>query len=243
VDHLEVDEAWTFVGKKRGNLHVEEKGNPELGDQYLWYALDNDTKLVPSFLVGKRSADNARRLMMDLASRLVMPNPFDSDPHAFAGGGYTPATQISTDGFAAYPEAVDLAFGPYVRYGQLIKDYRNADQPGRYAPPEMIHAERRNIRGIEQLWSICTSHVERANLTVRTFVKRFTRLTVAFSKKLANLQAAVGMYFAYYNFCWRPRHTDRSGQAGRLRPTPAMMAGVVDNLWTVERLYDEAMGA
>ena len=117
---------------------------------YLWTALDKNTKLVASFLLGKRSADNARRLMMDLRGRLVMPKPHQSDPHAYKAGGYLHVTQISTDGSQGYPEAVDLAFGPYAKYGQIIKDYRNADQPGRYAPPEMVGTERKGIFGIRE---------------------------------------------------------------------------------------------
>ena len=130
--HVEIDEIWTFVFKKQGRLQVEEKAERfDIGDVYLWTCLDKYTKLVPSFVVGKRSADNARRLMVDLRGRLVMPSPHASDAHAYQQGGYLRITQISTDGFAAYPKAVDLAFGPYVKYGQIIKDYRNADQPGR----------------------------------------------------------------------------------------------------------------
>lgn len=137
--HIEVDEIWTFVYKKQGRLQVEEKAERfDIGDVYLWTCLDQDTKLVPAFVVGKRSADNARRLMVDLRERLVMPGPQESD-HI----GYVRITQISTDGFAAYPEAVDLAFGPYAKYGQIIKDYRNVDQPGRYAAPEMVGTERK----------------------------------------------------------------------------------------------------
>ena len=104
--------------------------------------------------------------------------------------------------FPAYPEAVDLAFGAYAKYGQIIKDYRNANQPGRYAPSEMVGTERKGVYGISESEerTICTSHVERHNLTIRTLMKRFTRLSLGFSKKLENLEAACAMFLAYYNF-------------------------------------------
>ena len=167
-----------------------------------------------------------------------MPNPHASDAHNFEAGGYRAALQISTDGFPAYPEAVDLAFGPYVRYGQIIKEYRNANIA--YTPSEMVGTVRRGISGIDADCerSICTSHVERNNLTIRTFMRRFTRLSLGFSKKLDCLAASVGMFAAYYNFVWRTRHTDRSGMSGRRRPTAAMMAKVTDHLWSFEELYN-----
>ncbi len=184
---------------------------------------------------------SARRLMKDLAGRLVMPKPHESDPHAYQTRDYLHITQISTDGFAAYPEAVDLAFGPYAKYGQIIKDYRNADQPGRYAPPEMVATERKGIFGINEYEerSICTSHVERHNLTIRTLMKRFTRLSLGFSKKLENLEAACAMFLAYYNFVWRTRDAEE----GRTRLPAAMAAGVVDTLWRFEDLFDAVMGS
>lgn len=235
--HLEIDEMHTFVAKRQVNLKVEDRDNPQIGAQYLWYAIDKDTKLIPSFRVGKRSADNARRLLVDLRNRLALPSPHESDAHGYKDGGYVPTLKISTDGLAAYPEAVDLAFGPYVKYGQLIKDYRNADMPGKYSPGEIVKADRRPIFGFIKPWEICTSHIERSNLTVRTFVRRFTRLSIGFSKKLENLIAACALNFAYYNFCWRSRYSDSSGKRGRRRPTAAMMAGVVDTLWTMDELY------
>ena len=137
--HVEVDEIWTFVEKKQGRLDAGGEGRAVRHRRRVPLdRLDQNTKLVASFVVGKRSADNARKLMVDLAGRLVMPKPHASDPHGYQAGGYVHITQISHDGFPAYPEAVDLAFGPYAKYGQIIKDYRNADQPGRYAPPEMV---------------------------------------------------------------------------------------------------------
>jgi IS1 family transposase len=244
LQHVEVDEIWTFVEKKQGRLTPDEKAERyDIGDVYLWTALDKHTKLVPCFVVGKRSADNARKLMVDLAHRLVVPNPHASDPHHYAAGGYVRITQISTDGFSGYPEAVDLAFGPYVKYGQIIKDYRNVTQPGRYAPPEMVGTERKGVYGITEAEerTICTSHVERHNLTIRTLLKRFTRLSLGFSKKLENLEAACAMFLAYYNFCWRTRYPDYSGKPGKRRPPAAMLAGVTDHVWKFDELFSNAM--
>jgi hypothetical protein len=118
----------------------------DIGDVYLWTAVDAETKLIPTFLLGKRSADNARRFMVDLRSRLASEaKPHASDDHAFEKGRYQPITQISTDGFAAYPEAVDLAFGPYVKYGKIIKEYRNATMA--YTPSEMVGTKREGVTG------------------------------------------------------------------------------------------------
>ncbi len=235
LDHLEIDEMWTFVAKKQARLTVDEKAERhDIGDVYLWTCLDANTKLVAAHLVGKRSADNARRLMRDLASRLVFPKPHDSDAHAYQAARQIYITQISTDGFAAYPEAVDLAFGGHAKFGTLIKEYRNAGM--QYDPSEMVGTQRRPIVGGISPWSICTSHVERHNLTVRTLMKRFTRLSLGFSKKLENLEAAVAVFLCYYNWCWRTRDAEN----GRLRTPAAMRAGVVDSLWSFERLYDEA---
>ena len=230
--------------KKQSRLTLDERATRhDIGDIYLWTVLDTETKLIPTFAVGKRSADNARRLMMDLSGRLNRPLPHQSDSHAFHKGAFPLTCQISTDGFTGYPEAVDLVFGPYVKYGQIIKEYRNATLP--YTPSEIVGTQRRPIYRMteQEQWSICTSHVERNNLTLRTFLKRFARLSLGFSKKLENLAAAISMYVAYYDFVWRTRYDDDSGQAGRLRPTAAMMAGVTDHLWTFEELFNRAMGA
>ena len=242
--HVEVDEIWTFVEKKQGRLSPEEKAvRFDIGDVYLWTALDKYTKLVASFVVGKRSADNARKLMVDLAKRLVFPTPYASDPHDYQAGGYVHITQISSDGFQGYPEAVDLAFGAYAKYGQIIKDYRNATQPGRYAPPEMVGTERKGVFGMNPFEerTICTSHVERHNLTTRTLMQRFTRLSLGFSKKLENLEAACAMFLAYYNFCWRTRYPDDSGKPGKRRPPAAVLAGITDHVWKFDELFEAAM--
>jgi IS1 family transposase len=229
LDHLETDEMWTFVQKKQARLTTEEREErSDIGDVYLWYSIDQTTKLVPTFLLGKRSADNARRFMRQLAGCLNMPTTgHASDRHAFLTGRYEPITQISTDGFPAYPEAVDLAFGPYAKFGTIVNDYKNALLP--YTPSEIIGTKRRAVFSMtpSEERSICTSHVERHNLTVRTFMKRFTRLALGFSKKIENLESACALHFAYYDFCWRP---------GEMRITPAMAAGITDRLWSFDDL-------
>lgn len=239
LTHLQFDEQWTFVRKKQSRLTMTEREEcSHLGDIYLWTCIDEKTKLLPSFAVGKRSADNARRFMMDMAERLERPKPHASDAHAFGIGEFRPIVQISTDGFAGYPEAVDLAFGPYAKYGTIIKEYRNANMT--YTPSEMVGSKRTGIRGIGKSESntICTSHVERLNGTQRLFLKRLNRLTLCFSKKLENLEASFAMFAAYYNFCWRTR---KPGKSGRRRPTAAMMAGVSTSLWTFDDLFNAAM--
>jgi hypothetical protein len=163
-------------------------------------------------------------------------------PQDWWNTAFDKVVQISTDGFKAYPEAVDLAFGPYCKFGTIIKDFRNADRPpGNYSPAQIISVERKARFGMreDEMDTICTSHVERNNLTTRTFMKRFARLSLGFSKKLENLAAATAVHFANYNFCWRPRHEDWSGKAGRLRPTPAMMAGITKRLWKFDDLFSE----
>ena len=175
LKHVEIDEIWTFVQKKQGHLTEIEKDDIEIGDIYLWVALDQDTKLIPSFILGKRTSNMAHTFVLDLASRVVLPKPHDSDAHAYRKEGYQRKIQISSDGYYPYPSAIELAFGPYADYGQIIKNYRPSDQPGRYGPPIMIEADRKPIFGNIEPKTICTSHVERNNLTIRTFMRRFTR--------------------------------------------------------------------
>jgi len=235
LTHLQFDEQWTYVQKKQARLTIDERAeSAEIGDIYLWTAIDQKTKLLPSFLLGKRSADNARRFMMDVAGRLVFPNAHASDAHAFNPGGYLAVVQISTDGFAGYPEAVDLAFGPYVKYGTIIKEYKNATM--QYTPNEMVGTKRTGIRGINgrQQRTICTSHIERLNGTQRLFLKRLNRLTLCFSKKLENLEAAFAIFAASYNFCWQTR---KPGKSGKKRPTAAMMAGLAGHVWSFDELF------
>ncbi len=239
LNHVQCDEIWTFVAKKQSRLTINERAERhDVGDMYVWTSLDTETKLIPAFIVGKRSADNARKLMTTLADRLAWPQPHQSDDQSYTRPGYRPIIQISTDGFQGYPEAVDLAFARYAKFGVIIKDFRNAILP--YTPSEIVGTKRRAVFGMSEAEerTICTSHIERNNLTIRTFLKRFTRLSLGFSKKLANLQAACSVFFAYYNYVWRTRFDDNSGQSGRLRPTAAMMAGVTDTLWNFRDLFN-----
>ncbi len=133
---------------------------------------------------------------------------------------------------------MDLAFGPYAKYGTIVKDYRNATMI--YTPSEMVGTQWTGIRGIGkgQEWSICTSHVERLNGTQRLFLKRLNRLTLCFSKKLRNLEAAFAMFTAHYNYCWRTR---KPGKSGKKRPTAAMMARLTDHLWGFDELFDAVL--
>jgi IS1 family transposase len=215
--HIQADEIWTFCTKKQGTLSDAEKLNPHMGDQYLFVALDTDTKLVVTFALGKRTRKTTDVFLKDLARRIVLPE--------LAHEGDKP--QLSTDAFGPYREAVDLIFADKIDYGQIVKIYHPSEQPGRYGPPDVVATKRKDIRGIADLWKICTSHIERNNLTIRTFLKRFTRLSLGFSKKRANLWAAICLHVAHYNFC---------RIHGTLKTTPAVAAGVTEEPWTLEQL-------
>jgi IS1 family transposase len=224
LDHLQLDEIWTFVRKKQARLTTDEQADDGIGDQFLFVALDEGTKLIPSFVVGKRTKENTETFLLDLASRVVCPDP-----------ALTPVgerTAISTDGWPAYPAAVDLAFADTVAHGVIIKNYADdAEQVGRYAPPAVVGTERRPVtKGLDP-YSICTSHVERHNLSIRTFLRRFTRLALGFSKKLENLEAAIALYLAHYNFSRLHR---------TLKGTPAMRAGLAGHPWTMVELLENA---
>lgn len=226
--HVECDEIWTFVAKKQGRLTEDEKINPRIGDQYLYVAQDQDSKLIVTYAIGKRNGEVTQAFIDDLARRMV-PADINAAP--------CDKPYISTDGWQAYPAAIGDAFNRNVNYGVLIKNYADYEQPGRYGPPTIVDTDRRRIFGGGDPLSICTSHVERNNATIRTFIKRFCRLSYGFSKKLENLAAAVAVHVAYFNFCWRMREN----HGGRYRLTPAMQAGLTDTLWDMERLYDEVM--
>ena len=212
---LQFDEIWGFIGKKE--KHISFNDDPTLGDVWTFCAIDSETKLVPAFKVGKRNHVTANAFVSDVASRLRN------------------RPQISTDGLRAYVEAVENAFGIDVDYGMIIKNY-GADsgehhQERRYSAPDVVSIERRNIMGRPEMDLVSTSHIERLNGTTRLHMRRLTRLTYAFSKKLENFEAAVALHFAYYNFV--RRH-------GSLRMTPAMYAGIERDFWTVGDLIEAA---
>lgn len=208
---IQVDEIWAFVGAKQRNVPAGKEG--EYGDVWTWVALDPDTKLVPSYRVGTRSLADAISFMRDVAGRLAN------------------RVQLTTDGYRPYLTAVEEAFGGDVDYAQLVKIYgRGSDERNparRYSPGEFVRAESTTINGHPEREKVSTSHVERQNLTMRMGMRRFTRLTNAFSKKQANLFCAVSLHFAYYNFC-RVHQT--------LGTTPAVAAGVADHVWKLDEL-------
>lgn len=208
----EIDEIWCYVGKKQKHVRPSDDVR-EVGDQYVFVAMDATTKLIPSFVVGKRNGQNALELMRDLQFRV------NNRP------------QITTDGYRPYIEAVERSFGRGVDFAQLVKIYSGDEKTReRYSPSEIIEAIPTPIMGNPKQERISTSYIERQNLTMRMQMRRFTRLTNAFSKKLANLKAAVALHFAHYNFM-RVHKT--------LRVTPAMQAGLTDHIWT----WDELLGA
>ncbi len=206
--HIEADEIWCYVFKKEGRLTEKDRTvHPERGDQYVFVALDAESKLIPTFLVGKRDGQTALAFMEDLRRRL-------------AENG---RIQLTTDGLNAYIGAVEEAFGADVDYAQLVKLYgAEPAGDGRYSPPRVTETVSTTINGNPDPAHVCTSYVERQNLTMRMMMRRFTRLTNAFSKKLENLKAALALHFAYYNFC-RIHKT--------LRVTPAMAAGITHRVW------------
>jgi IS1 family transposase len=211
-NYLQFDELWGFIGKKERHVSVDD--NPELGDVWTFCAIDSETKLVPSFKVGKRTHATTTEFVQDVASRMRH------------------RVQVSSDAMHLYVEAMELAFGADVDYGQCVKVYLHdaAQHPERkYSAPHFASAVRRPITGSPEMELVSTSHIERLNATTRLHMRRLTRLTLAFSKKLENFEAAVGLHFAYYNFV--KRHNT-------LRCTPAMAAGVERDFWSVADLVE-----
>jgi IS1 family transposase len=208
--HVQCDEIWSFCYAKAKNV-PEQKKIEGAGDVWTWAAIDADSKLVISHLCGKRDAQWAYSFMEDLASRVAS------------------RIQITTDGHRAYAEAVEGAFGMDVDYAMLIKLYgAPSDNPEtRYSPAMCIGTRTATLSGRPDPQHISTSFVERQNLTMRMHMRRFTRLTNAFSKKFENLEAAVGLHYMHYNFC-RVHQT--------LRVTPAMESGLASHVWSLEEL-------
>jgi IS1 family transposase len=175
---IEVDEIWGFVGKKQRRITAED--SPELGDVWTYVGIDPESKIVPSFVCGKRDYATTDRFIHDVASRMKN------------------RIQLSSDGMDLYITAVENAFGTEVDYGQIVKTYRATETAGRYSPPQIQSVRRKTFVG--EPGRISTSMVERKNFTMRMHIRRLTRLTNAFSKKLENFKAAVALHFAYYNF-------------------------------------------
>jgi IS1 family transposase len=212
--YLQFDELWGFVGKKERHVSVDD--SPEFGDAWTFCAIDAETKLVPCFKVGKRDHVTANAFVQDVATRMRN------------------RVQISTDALRQYVEAIEQSFGADVDYGQIVKVYvhDSAQHPERkYSAPHFASAIRRPISGDPEMDSVSTSYIERLNATTRLHMRRLTRLTLAFSKKLENFEAAVGLHFAYYNFVLR--HNS-------LRCTPAMAAGIEQDFWSVGDLVEAA---
>ena len=209
---IQVDEIWTFVQKKQ--RHVLNTDDPtRTGTVWTFVALDADTKLVPSYRVGPRSSVDANAFIADLSSRLKN------------------RVQLSSDSLPHYVRAIEQAFGSNVDYGQIVKSYEAEPiGPGRYSPPHVVATKRTVLAGSPNVADISTSLIERQNLTMRMSMRRFTRLTNAFSKKIENLRAAVALHFAHYNFV-RVHKT--------LRATPAMAAGLTPSLWTLDELLEQ----
>jgi IS1 family transposase len=212
--HLQFDEVWGFIGKKERHLRPED--DPRLGDVWTFCAIDPDTKLVPSFKVGKRNTATANAFVADVASRMAN------------------RVQISSDALREYVDAIEMSFGGDVDFAQIIKTYTHDDSiiaERKFSAPEVVTTEKRRVCGHPNMHLASTSHIERLNGTTRLHMRRLTRLTYAFSKKLENFEAATALHFAYYNFV--KRHNT-------LRATPAMAAGIERDFWTVRGLVEAA---
>ena len=210
---VQVDEIWSFTAAKQKNVRMMKAPVDRAGDTWTWTAIDADHKLIISYLVGGRDSEYAMEFMDDLRSRLAN------------------RVQLTSDGHRAYLEAVEGAFGGDVDYAQLVKLYGNAPESmkGRYSPAECIGARKERIEGNPDPKHVSTSFAERQNLTMRMQMRRFTRLTNAFSKKFENHMHMVALYTVWYNFVKMHK---------TLRMTPAMAAGVSDKLWSVADLAE-----
>lgn len=206
---IQCDECWSFCYAKQKNVPATMKGQFGFGDVWTWVAIEAQTKLVPSFLVGNRDFASARLFIDDFAGRL------------------THRIQLTTDGLRVYLEAVEGSFGSEIDYAMLSKLYASSQEEVRYSPAECVGTERKVIMGTPDQAHISTSYVERSNLSMRMGMRRFTRLTNGFSKKVENHAYAVALYFMHYNF---------AKIHGTLRVTPAMEAGVSDHVWSVEEI-------
>ena len=211
---IQCDEIWAFVYAKQKNVPTDKRGQFGYGDVWTWTAIDANTKLVPSFMVGNRDGQSARMFIDDLASRLRT------------------RIQLTTDGLKVYINAVEDAFGADIDYAVLHKVYESTQEETRYSPAKCVGCERQTVQGQPDPDHISTSYVERQNLTMRMHMRRFTRLTNAFSKKVENHAYQVALHFMHYNFAKIHK---------TLRVTPAMEAGITDHVWSIEEML-QAIG-
>jgi IS1 family transposase len=207
---VQVDEIWSYIGIKEKNRPEVERGQFGRGDVWTWTAIDADTKLVPCWLVGTRDALAAREFLFNLSVRI--------------NGRF----QLTSDGHSVYRDAVERVFGRQIDYAMLVKEYGvSPEAETRYSPAECIGCHQKVVVGDPKAEHISTSYAERANLTMRMSIRRFTRLTNGFSKKVENHAAAISLHFMAYNF---------AKVHGSLRISPAQAAGVDDHLWSIEEI-------
>jgi IS1 family transposase len=210
VHDVQCDEIWGYVQKKEGHKWPWEKYVPTIGDAYCFVAIERDTKLVLAWHLGRRT--DADTDIMSEKLRVATKGRF----------------QITTDGFKPYLKAIPASLGERTDFAQLVKDFKTSKEgERRYSPPNMTFILPKVIHGDPDPDRICTSHIERQNLTIRMSMRRMTRLTNAFSKKWENLYAAYALHFAYYNFC-RVHQT--------LKKTPTMASGLTDHVWSIGEL-------
>ncbi len=208
---VQCDEVWSFVHCKAKNVQKAKNRDFGIGDAWTWTAIDPESKLLITFHVGLRTPDDARIFMLDLAGRI------------------NNVTQLTTDGLGSYPAAVREAFGDMVDFAQVIKVYKETRQGhARYSPAECTGCNKKWVSGFPDPDKVSTSIVERSNLTARMSIRRFTRLTNAFSKKIENHENAFALFVMHYNYC--RKHISLKGK------TPAMVAGLADHVWTLEEL-------
>jgi IS1 family transposase len=213
-ERLQFDEIWSFVAMKKKNIPAERKGEPGIGDVWTWTCIDADSKMMVSWLVGSRENESAREIMLDVSGRIV-----------------SPRIQITSDGYRHYKGAVVEMFGDSVDFATIEKVYGAEDRTGsaRYSPLICTGCKRTHVKGNPDPEHISTSYVERANLTMRMGMRRFTRLTNGFSKKVDNHAAAIALHFVHYNFC-RVHQT--------LKTIPAVKAGIFDRVLTIAELVE-----
>ncbi len=216
---VQADEIWSFAGCKERNVKPEDKYKGERGDVWTWTAMDSDSKLMIAYRIGDRSAESAIPFMQDLADRIIG------------------RVQLTTDGHQSYMEAVDSAFGSSVDYAQIVKIYgRLYEADGaahrRYSPAICLGSTKHVIQGNPDFDEVSTSHIERQNLTMRMQMRRFTRLTNAFSKKVEFHLYAVALHFTYYNYCRAHQTLTRNNRG--IKTTPAMAAGLANRVWTMD---------